>query len=195
MSSARSIHSTCLTSVFAALLPAATLVFLSACNDQSAPKPAAEALATAAQRVVRESGVPGIAIAVITSNAIDTAASGVLKLGQTAMLNTQNRMHLGSNIKAMTATLTAALVESGAISWTTTIVDAFPELRATMRAEYLDVTVDDLLAHRGGILPFTDPAEFAQLPILPDDELSARTAATAWLAGLSRGQAKKGLQS
>ena len=159
-----------------------TLLGLAGCDEHGASTaaaiPAGETLAAVAQRVAREADIPGLAIAVIDSNGVDSAVDGVRRVGQTAALAAQDRMHLGSNIKAMTATLVASLVESGVVRWSTTIVDVFPELRATMRPEYLDVTVDDLLAHRGGILLFVDPASFAQLPPLAADK---RAALTAWL--------------
>ena len=181
MSSAKVTRSGLFYPVRGMCLLAITGVLVAACNDQPAPASAAESRTAAVQRVVRDTAVPGMVIAVITSNTIDTAASGVLKLGQTPALTTQHRMHLGSNIKAMTATLAACLVGGGLMQWSTTIASVFPELRATMRPEYLNVTVDDLLAHRGGILPFVEPAEFEQLPALPADEVLARAALTAWL--------------
>lgn len=156
-----------------------SMVLLGGCNDQGAPPP--EPLATAAKRVVQESSVPGIAIAVITSSSIETATSGVRQAGQPTPLTMTDLLHLGSNIKAMTATLAASLVEDGAMQWSTTIATVFPELHATMRPEYLNVTIDDLLAHRGGILPIVDPAEFAQLPPLSGDEVLARVTLTEWL--------------
>src|SRR5690606_39371113 len=38
-----------------------------------------------------------------------------------------------------------------AISWTTTVEDAFPEHAATMNAQYKSVKLEDLLANRAGI--------------------------------------------
>lgn len=156
------------------------LCALSACQlDASSLTPAQ--LNNVAQRTVKTSAIPGIAIAVISSDKVVIASAGVRHVGEAAALQTSDRMHLGSNIKAMTATLTASLVESGALRWNSTIVEILPELRASMRPEYLNVTIEDLLAHRGGLLPFVEPASFAQLPPLPADAVAARAALTAWL--------------
>jgi CubicO group peptidase (beta-lactamase class C family) len=62
-----------------------------------------------------------------------------------------DRWHIGSCTKAMTATLIAALVEDGTLSWDTTIGDAFPGLAKKIRREWADVTVEQLLAHRSGL--------------------------------------------
>jgi len=58
----------------------------------------------------------------------------------------------------------ARLVEQGKLRWSTTVGEAFPELRSVMRPEYAGVRLDQLLSHRGGIPPYTD---------LPDDTLLA----------------------
>ena len=64
---------------------------------------------------------------------------------------------LVSDTKAMTATLTAMLIDEGKLRWDTTIADAFPELKGTMDKQYEAVTVEQLLTHRGGI-PGAPPA-------------------------------------
>ena len=51
----------------------------------------------------------------------------------------------------MTATLAAVLVESGLIGWDTTIGDVLPELVGAIDPAYLDVRLDELLSHTGGI--------------------------------------------
>lgn len=69
----------------------------------------------------------------------------------------QDLWHLGSNFKAFTSMLGAIAVERGAIAWTTTMAQAFPELGASMRAEYRDVTLREILSHQSG-LPRDPPA-------------------------------------
>jgi CubicO group peptidase (beta-lactamase class C family) len=73
------------------------------------------------------------------------------------------------------------LVEAGTIKWATTLSEVFPELLPEMRAEYRAVTLEQLLAHRGGILPLTQPDQLAMVPPLSTDELEARVQLTAWL--------------
>jgi CubicO group peptidase (beta-lactamase class C family) len=62
-----------------------------------------------------------------------------------------DRWHLGSNGKAMTATLIARLVERGALAWTAPLDRMLPQLAATMNPSYRDVTLPDLLSHRSGL--------------------------------------------
>lgn len=59
---------------------------------------------------------------------------------------------LGSNTKATTAVLLAVLVDEGRVSWTTALPAIFPEYANTMRPEYRDVTVRDLLSHSSGLM-------------------------------------------
>ncbi len=51
----------------------------------------------------------------------------------------------------MTATMIAVLVEKEALSWDTTIEQALPHLAGDIGPQYRDVTIEMLLAHRGGI--------------------------------------------
>ncbi len=62
-----------------------------------------------------------------------------------------DKWHIGSNLKGITATLAALAVSRGDIKWTQTIAEAFPEHAATMKDQYRNVTLEDLLANRGGI--------------------------------------------
>ena len=59
--------------------------------------------------------------------------------------------HLGSNGKAMTATLLARLVERGVLSWDAPLSQLLPDLSAEMLPAYRDVNLRDLLAHQAGL--------------------------------------------
>ena len=86
---------------------------------------------------------------------IGLGAVGVRRVGSPERVTVQDRWHLGSCTKAMTATLIATLVEEGGLSWQTTIADAFPDLIATIHPAWQAVTVEQLLAHQSG-LPSND---------------------------------------
>jgi CubicO group peptidase (beta-lactamase class C family) len=60
---------------------------------------------------------------------------------------------LGSNGKAMTATMVARLVERGVLSWDAPLSQTLPELATDMQAAYREVTLRDLLAHQSGMQP------------------------------------------
>ena len=80
-------------------------------------------------------------------------AVGVRKYGSDTPVTVDDQFHLGSDTKAMTATMLATLVEEGKLSWSTTIEQVFPELSVDMNPAYAKVTLEQLLAHRAG---FTD---------------------------------------
>jgi Beta-lactamase class C and other penicillin binding proteins len=72
---------------------------------------------------------------------------GFRKNGGTEKVTVDDKFHLGSVTKSMTATVAAMLVEQGKISWTTTIGEAFPELKSEIHPDYLGVTLEQLLSH------------------------------------------------
>ncbi len=77
-------------------------------------------------------------------------ATGLRKRGSKEAVTTDDRWHLGSCTKAMTATLIAVLVEKGELSWNLTLKDAFDGIE--VHEDICDVTLRQLLAHRGGLL-------------------------------------------
>jgi CubicO group peptidase (beta-lactamase class C family) len=133
------------------------------------------------RQTVTDTGVPGLAVTVISTDSIRTSVAGVRKVGATAPIEMSDRFHLGSNIKAMTATLAAALVDAGIIQWNTTLAQVFPEMTSDTRSEYQTVTLAQLLTHRGGIIALTEPADLAMLPALPATPVQTRYALTRWL--------------
>ena len=56
-----------------------------------------------------------------------------------------DQVHIGSCTKAMTATLIGMLVESGLLTWSTTIRDVFPELASRLHPDFQKVTLSQLL--------------------------------------------------
>ncbi|KAB7733255.1 serine hydrolase [Rudanella paleaurantiibacter] len=73
-------------------------------------------------------------------------------LPDTATLN--DRFHIGSNTKAMTAFIIAKYVEKGKLNWSTKFFDLFPEWKAKSKPDYENITLQDLLSHKAGIQPF-----------------------------------------
>ena len=101
--------------------------------------------------------VPGI-VAGIVENGEFTAAGGVglRKIGSPEAMTVNDKLHLGSNTKAMTATLIALLIERKLLSWNSTIGEIFPDLDPAPHPDFRKVTVLQLLTHRGG-LPANGP--------------------------------------
>jgi CubicO group peptidase (beta-lactamase class C family) len=81
----------------------------------------------------------------------DRAATGVRKVGDPAVVTTNDLWHIGSCTKSMTATLVARLVAEGKLKWTTTVAEVFPELKGKMDPQYEAVTIEQLVTHRGGV--------------------------------------------
>jgi CubicO group peptidase (beta-lactamase class C family) len=95
--------------------------------------------------------LPALAAAVVVNGKIVmTNAVGFRKNGDPEKVTADDKFHLGSVTKSMTATVAAMLVEQGKISWTTTIGETFPELKSEIHPNYLDVTLEQLLSQRGG---------------------------------------------
>ena len=68
----------------------------------------------------------------------------------TEAVTVNDKFHIGSVTKSMTATVAAMLIERGKISWTTTIGDSFPDLGDQLHPDYRPVTLEQLLAPRSG---------------------------------------------
>ena len=108
---------------------------------------------------VRErSSVPGIAAAVVDGRGVlAIGASGQRRADEPGPLEVEDRFHLGSDTKAMTALLVARLVEAGVLRWDTTMAEAFGAHAAAMHPDFRDVTLTQLLRHRAGVaLALTD---------------------------------------
>jgi len=100
-----------------------------------------------------DQGAPALAALLLAGDSvIEVAAVGYRADGHDELVTDADLWHLGSNTKAMTATLAGILVERGDIEWTTTIQDVFPELADSIRAEYRDVQLRELLSHTAGLM-------------------------------------------
>lgn len=110
-------------------------------------------------------GIPEISYAVVDSKStLEIAALGKhsIDLLDTATLN--DRFHIGSNTKAMTAFIIAKYVEKGKLKWTTKFFDVLPEWKENSKPEYANITLQDLLSHKAGIQPFQGEND----PTIPD---------------------------
>ena len=96
--------------------------------------------------------LPAIAAAVVKDGKVISAgAVGTRRAGADIPVTTNDRFHLGSDTKAMTALLVAMLVEEGKLRWDTTIGEVFPELADKMDPGLRRVKLEQLLSHTSGI--------------------------------------------
>jgi len=109
--------------------------------------------------VAAKYGTPGLSASVIVGDRVLTGAASVRAAGAAEKVQVADRFGNGSNTQAMTATLAAVLVERGVIRWDSTIGQLFPEMRGTIRPEYLSVTLEQLLQPRGGVISEEEASE------------------------------------
>ncbi len=111
-----------------------------------------KAVTAVLQPIRQKHRVPAIAAAIVTSEGVSAVgAVGVRKAGDDVAVTLDDKWHLGSDTKAMTAALVASLVEAGKLQWDDTLGELLPELAGDMHADMRDVTFKHLLAHRAGL--------------------------------------------
>ncbi len=162
------------------LLVIAVAAGLAGCGDDDDARVRTPAQAAAASGVA--AGFAGAAAGTVTSSRIDTGSAGLAVLATKTAVAPDSLFSIGSNTKAMTSVVAARLIERGAIRWDTRIGEALPELQATMLPAYAGVTLEQLLAHRGGVRPYTGSDDLdafaaflqATTDTLPTDEAGRR---------------------
>ena len=96
--------------------------------------------------------VPALAAAVVRGDTVgEIAAVGVRHAGQPERVTVDDRFHLGSDTKAMTATLVALFIKEGRLRWDTPLTELLPELASEMDPAYRAVTVEMLMHHEAGL--------------------------------------------
>jgi len=128
------------------------VVLFGACASHSAEDPNSGKLALQLETIRRQYKIPALCAAVLTSEGpLAVEAVGFRKSGLPEKVTPRDLWHLGSNTKAMTATLVGRLVEQRKLKWTSTPAEIFPELLETMHPDMKTVTVEQLLCHRAGL--------------------------------------------
>jgi len=95
-------------------------------------------------------GLPALGGAIVDGGGVRAkAVVGVRKKGEATEATVDDLWHMGSDTKAMTATMIAALVEQGKLSWDATLAGVFPDLR--LPADVGAITLLQLLCHRAGL--------------------------------------------
>ncbi len=133
--------------------------------------PANSSIERLLEEVASSEGLPGGIIAAVSdaNGLITLESAGLRKLKNSIEITTSDQIHLGSCTKAMTSTLLAILVQENLISWDTRFIDVFPELADTVHQSYHDVTLHQLVTHRGAI-----PENAESWWVFPDLEIKER---------------------
>ncbi|MBV8206063.1 MAG: beta-lactamase family protein [Acidobacteria bacterium] len=88
---------------------------------------------------------------VLEGGGVDVAVTGVRKAGADVNATDEDDWHLGSDTKAMTATVIARLVERGKLSWESTIGETLPAESAGSPEPFRRITLLQLLSHQAGL--------------------------------------------
>jgi CubicO group peptidase (beta-lactamase class C family) len=110
------------------------------------------AVTDALKPILREHNLPSLAAGRVTSKGLQQmGVVGFRKRDTDVAVTPEDLWHLGSDGKAMTATLIARLVERGELDWTTTMAEVFPDLAEGFHPDMRSVTIEQLLTHRSGL--------------------------------------------
>jgi CubicO group peptidase (beta-lactamase class C family) len=115
-------------------------------------------LADLLEQIRAKTGAPAIVAAIIQGERLtDLAVVGERWVGSGQPVERSDAFHVGSVTKSMTATMVGALVEKEILSWDLTIGDIL--VGVEMRDEYREVTIEQLMQHRGGLPGYTNIGE------------------------------------
>jgi D-alanyl-D-alanine carboxypeptidase len=170
----------------AAVVALTSAFLLSACGGDADSPPAdpfsgvtpAQVKAVLAER---RGNAPGLAGGVVSDATIVVAADGNALSTASTPLTAEHWLHLGSNSKSMTAMAVAVQVERGTLRWHDTLEALFPELASTMRSEYRQRTLLEVLGFRAGFAPMLQWADFAPVPISATTLSEQRLEFARWL--------------
>ncbi|WP_423415060.1 serine hydrolase domain-containing protein [Hyphomicrobium sp. B1] len=137
-------------------------VFLAASLLFAATARAEISLNTLLDPIRTKHALPSLAAAVVKDGKlVAVGAVGVRVAGTTIPVTVDDRYHLGSDTKAMTATLAAMMVEEGKLSWNSTIGEVLGSDLPNLRPKFDAITLKELLSHTSGIP--TDNEEIGKL--------------------------------
>ncbi len=109
--------------------------------------------------------LPGMGGAIVTRDGgvVAIAVAGIRRVGSAPKVTLNDKWHIGSNTKAITALLSAMAVQAGVIGWNRTAEQAFPESVAGMVAAHKTITLLDLVNNQSGVVN-----DVAGLPTTPN---------------------------
>jgi len=144
------------TMVWHAFLAAGLLMWASGARAENGD------LDTYLETVRTSHALPALAAAVVKDGeVIASGAVGVRALGTDVPVTIDDRFHIGSDTKAMTATLAGMMVDEGRLRWDSTIGEVLGDKVRGMNPTLAAVTLEQLLSHTSGIP--TDTQEIANI--------------------------------
>src|SRR5690606_16584967 len=96
--------------------------------------------------------VPGLAVAIVSGDSIVIAKGyGVREIGRPDAVDANTRFAIGSTTKAMTVAALGMLVDEGKVRWDAPVITYLPHFRVADPYVTRELTVRDLITHRGGL--------------------------------------------
>jgi CubicO group peptidase (beta-lactamase class C family) len=127
----------------------ALLVFVCAAPALAAPPAGFE---DRVEKLRKEIGVPGMAIAIVENDAVTLAKGfGVRGLGSPEPVDADTIFPTGSTGKAFTVAALGILVDQGKIGWDDKVIDHLPGFQMYDAWVTREMTIRDLLVHRSGL--------------------------------------------
>jgi len=103
-------------------------------------------------QVMREQGVPGMAVAIVENgHVVHAKGYGVRRLGSAEPVDADTIFPIGSTSKAMTVAALATLVDEKKIGWDDRVIDHLPGFQMYDAWVTRELTIRDLLVHRSGL--------------------------------------------
>jgi CubicO group peptidase (beta-lactamase class C family) len=133
------------------------------------------------ERIRQTYRLPALGAAIVTGRGLTgRGVTGVRKADADVVATVDDLWHLGSDTKAMTAVLIATFVESGKLTWDTTMGEMFQKEAASFPEAFRGITLRQLLSHHAGLRRDLAWETFGQTNgPLTDQRLAVLTAAAA----------------
>ena len=121
-----------------------------------------EEISSHIETVIKGTKVPALAAAaVLNGEIVSLGAAGVRKKGEANRVSKDDKFHIGSCTKSMTATLGAILIEDGKLEWNTKVSEVFTELK--IHKGFEGVTFEQLVTNTAGVSGDIEPGLWADL--------------------------------
>lgn len=108
--------------------------------------------AKAMEGLRQQHGLPALAAAMVNAQGAQAmAVCGLRKQGATPAVSLEDLWHLGSNTKAMTATLAALAVQEGLLRWDSSLGEVFARETRRHQSPLAKASLTQLLSHGSGL--------------------------------------------
>ncbi len=144
---------------------------LSAQLSREAVQTAVLRMDAVAERAMRTTGIPGMAIAVVHNDeVIFLKGYGVRKVGTSQPVTPDTVFQIASVSKPISSTIVAGLVGDGTVTWDEPLIRNLPNFRLSNPAATRNVSLRDAFSHRTGLPPHAgdllENLGFSQAPIV-----------------------------